>query len=903
MNKATSLKATSLTDERSVLFNKSKFEILLSDSTNPIVAFKESINSARQILDQRFRTKSNIETIIHDLSWFIDQILKVAWQQYDWKDAQDISLLAVGGYGREELHPYSDIDIQILLKKDNKKKYKENIEKFLTFLWDINLEVGQSVRSIKENKIEAKKDITTATALMESRTIYGNPDLHQEVMSLMNKKNIWDPKKFFAAKVAEQESRHSKYDDIEYTLEPNLKVSPGGLRDIQNIGWIAKRYFGASDFQGLVDRGFLQKGEYKDLINGRNFLWSLRYGLHIITGRREDRLLFEYQRKLAEFFFYKDDEKSLAIEKLMQKYYRIVLTLRELNDVLLQLFDEDILRSKEKEKIKIINSRFQIRNNYIEATNSKIFQQTPSALIEIFVLFAQDRKIEGIRASTIRLIRNSRKLIDEKFRESPTNKALFMELLRSPHKMVSRLRQMKRYGILSAYLPEFGKIVGQMQHDLFHIYTVDDHTLQVMENIRRFSHPEAHDKFPIAAQIVNELPKLELLYISALYHDIAKGRGGDHSILGVEDAERFCEQHGLSDSETKLIGWLVKNHLKMSNVAQRKDIQDPEIIKAFSLIVEDQVYLDHLYVLTVADINATNPKLWNTWRASLLRQLYLSTKRVLSQGLENTAGKSEKIKSNQNKAIALLEQRGLSKSAVLTLWSNPADEYFLRESAEDIVWQTQALSQHQDKTMPLILVKNSTEHRYEGATQIFIYCKNSNFLFANITAAFDQLNINIQDARFFQSDNEFCFSTFMVLAADSTAIMENPELIKEMTAILHKNSLTQFAMTQKQPSANSRQLKYFNQGTEIKLSNRDNMPYSILEVICPDRRGLLAKISNVFLDMDLILHNVKITTLGENVDDVFFISDNNNQALLDEKVSEDLQQAIKEILDTELDKE
>src|SRR5690606_32939226 len=297
-----------------------------------------------------------------------------------------------------------------------------------------------------------------------------------------------------------------KHDDIEYALEPNLKVAPGGLRDIQTIGWIAKRYFDAPNFLALVDRGFLQKSEYNDLIRGRNFLWTLRYGLHMLSGRREDRLLFDHQRSLAQILGYKDDKKSIGVEKLMQQYYRVVSTLRELNDVLLQLFDEEIIRSHEKAQIRPINNRFQIRNNYIEAIHTRVFKQAPFALLEIFVLLAQNREIEGIRASTIRLIRNSRQLIDDKFRNDIRNKTLFMELLRSPHRVVHRLRQMKRYGILSAYLPEFGRIVGQMQHDLFHIYTVDDHTLQVIENMRRLRHPEAEEKFPIAAQIVTRLP-------------------------------------------------------------------------------------------------------------------------------------------------------------------------------------------------------------------------------------------------------------------------------------------------------------------------------------------------------------------------------------------------------------
>lgn len=885
----------------SEIFDVNEFNQQLALTDSPISCFREAITRTRTLLDERFKSKTSIEVIISELTWFIDQLLIAAWQQYDWEDEKDISLLAVGGYGRGELHPYSDIDIQILLAKNNQKKYKNNIESFLTFLWDINLEVGQSVRTINENKKQAATDITIATALMESRTVYGNLELHEKLIIAVSKKKIWEAKKFFTAKRNEQISRHAKYDDIEYALEPNLKVSPGGLRDIQTIGWISKRYFGASDFQELVDRGFLQKNEYQDLIKSRNFLWSLRYGLHMLAGRREDRLLFQHQRKLAEIFSYEDDKNSLGIEKLMKEYYRHVQTLRELNDVLLQLFDEEIIRSKEKAKILTLNARFQIHNNYIEAVHSRVFKQTPFALLEIFVLFAQNEKIEGIRASTIRLIRNSRQLIDEDFRQDIRNTSLFMELIRSPYKMVARLRQMKRYGILGAYLPEFGNIIGQMQHDLFHIYSVDDHTLQVVENMRRLQHPEAEDRYPLAANIIKNLPKIELLYIAGLYHDIAKGRGGDHSVLGIKDAEAFCTRHYLGKWDTALVAWLVKNHLLMSSIAQRKDIQDPEVIKSFALSVGDQTRLDYLYTLTVTDINATNPKLWNAWRASLLRQLYQATKRALSLGLEKVVGKSSRIKETQSQALALLNEKNMSKKQAMAIWDNPSEDYFLRESPEDIAWQTLAIAKHSesDPDQPLILIKNSTEHKFEGATQVFIYTQNSHFLFANIANAFDRLNLNIQNARLFNTESNRALLTFMVLETNGALIKKNSPRMSEIINLLKEYSLP----IEKQPKNKqhtSRQLRHFSRATETSFTNPENFPYSILEVLCPDRPGLLAKIANLFVEKNIIIHDAKITTLGENVEDVFFITNKNNKPITNKKTSDELQTLIKEKLDASL---
>ena len=885
---------------RKKLFDKAAFLKDIEQSTSALRCYREAVQNARKILDERFIQKGNIEALIEDQTWFVDQILITAWQQFAWKDANDISLIAVGGYGRGELHPYSDIDIQILLAKNNKDKYKADIESFLTFLWDINLEIGQSVRSIKENQQVAARDITVATALIESRTLTGNTQLLDTVMSQIERKKVWKPKQFFEAKKEEQSIRHGKQNDIESALEPNIKEAPGGLRDIQTIGWISKRHFGASDFHDLVERKFLEQGEYRDLIKGRNFLWKIRYGLHMINGRREDKLLFEHQRKLAEIFGYKDDKKSLAIEKLMKQYYRVVLTLRELNDVLLQLFDEEIIRSKERSKIRSINNRFQVRNNYIEVKNNEVFERTPFALIEVFVLLAQDKSLEGIRASTIRLIRNSRYLIDNEFRKDIRNISMFMELLRSPHYMVGRLRQMKRYGILPAYLPEFGRIVGQMQYDLFHVYTVDDHTLQVMENMRRFRHPEAAEKFPIAAQLFHRLPKIELLYIAGLYHDVAKGRGGDHSVLGKRDAELFCRRHRLGKWDTALVGWLVEHHLLMSSIAQREDIQDPEVVNRFAKLVGDQTHLDYLYVLTVADIYGTNSTLWNTWRASLLSNLYQQTKRVISQEQGEVVGKSDLIKQNQNSAISILEESGFTGKQVKEIWNNPSEEYFLRETPENIAWTTEAIANHTSNVEPLILIKNSAENRYEGASQVFIYTHNSDFLFANIVTALDRLNLNIQDARIYTTDSDYSMTSFMVLESNGEPIGKNPQRREEINKILKEYVSAQTARKANNNHRPSRIHRQFTRNTHTSLNNNSNIPYSILEVLCPDRPGLLAKVASIFVDMDIRLHNAKITTLGENVEDVFFITDSNNHPIDTDEIGQVLQEEIRKQLDAEI---
>ena len=879
----------------SSLLDVQKLESELALSTAKIPLFKQAIESARAKLDARYKANLSITDIVTGRAWVIDQILRLAWELQKWPDAQDISLVAVGGYGRGELLPHSDIDILILTRKDRNTQYKEPISNFLTLLWDIGLEIGQSVRSIKQCEQEASNDITVATALMESRNLVGPAELQEQMYAITTGKRVWPIKKFLSAKVAEQQARHQKYHDIDYALEPNIKTSPGGLRDIQTIAWVAKRHYGASSFKDLVALGFLKESEEAMINKGQQFLWKLRYGLHLLEGRREDRLLFDKQRELAKLFDYEDDDKSLGVEKLMKQYYRVVANLRELNDVLLQHFDEAILREGERERIQPLNNRFQIRNSYIEAISPELFKRTPSALLEVFVLMAQNPEIEGIRASTIRLLRENRRLIDDRYRHDIRNVTLFMELLRSPHKMTLQLRRMARYGILGRYLPEFGQITGQMQHDLFHIYTVDAHTLQVVENMRKFLLPDAEEHYPVAAHIVHNLPKIELLYIAGLYHDIAKGRGGDHSKLGMTDSENFCLRHRLSAWDAKLVTWLVDKHLLMSMTAQRKDISDPEVIREFARLMGDKLHLDYLYTMTVADIRATNPELWNTWRAALMKQLYLNTKRALRLGLENPVDREDRIADKKQNALAKLIDHGLQEEQVLKIWQNAADEYFLRESAANVVWHTEAIARFTG-TGPLVSINEFAEKTVEGATQVFIYTTNMDYLFANSTAAFELLNLNVQGARIFTSANDYCMDTYTVLEDTGKPVGNNPKRLEEIKRVL----IEYLALGNKPASPArfrlSRKEKYFAHRVETNWVNTEGKPYSTLEINCPDRPGILACVGKILADNDINLKDARITTLGDRVEDLFFITNRAGEVINDETLIEKLQSEIKQEL-------
>jgi [protein-PII] uridylyltransferase len=692
----------------------------------------------------------------------------------------------------------------------------------------------------------------------------------------------------------EQNDRHAKYNNTEYNLEPNIKNAPGGLRDIQTIKWVAKRFFNVDTFEKLNQTGLFTEKEYAILTDGEDFLWRVRYGLHLLAKRPEERLLFEYQRELATLFGYKDTDEALAIEQFMHRYYRIVLALRELNDVLLQFLDEAIVKRGQPIDITPINQRFQLRNNYIEVTEVNVFSDTPSALLEIFVLLAQNPNIIGIRALTIRLIRESRYLIDEAFSNDPINNQLFIELLGSPHRLVTQLRRMVRYGILGLYLPEFGRIIGQMQHDLFHIYTVDAHTLNVIRFMRKFLLHKTNDKFPLACQIMKRLSNIELLYSAGLYHDVAKGRGGDHSTLGAIDVAKFCLQHKFTAREGRLAAWLVESHLLMSSTSQKKDISDPDVIHEFALIVGDQMRLDYLYVLTVADMNATNPDIWNSWRASLMSELYVQTKRALRRGLENPVDKQELIEDTQQAAIKRLSLNNkVCEKAAWELWDTTSEDYFLRETAIDIAWHTEAIIAHKNPEKPLIIIADASIQGEYDVTQIFIRAKLKQNIFAATTTILDHFNLNIQSAQIHSvTSSSHTMDTFYVLDQNDLPIGNDPEIIAEIINML----LEEFSISDEYCDIVRRriprQLKYFSSPTRTIIHNDISNEYTVLEVISPDRPGFLARIGRVFVEYNITLITAKITTLGERVEDIFFITDAQGDRLSDPALCEQLQDAI-----------
>lgn len=856
---------------------------------------RQGLANADQVLRARFLEGTPAAELVALRAEMVDALVIRVWDLHLSDAGEQATLVAVGGYGRGELHPGSDTDLLVVLADSAASRFDSALKCIVTQLWDIGLQVGHSVRTLGECVREATQDITVVTNLMESRLLAGSPSLYRSMVNATGPDRIWPSRRFFEAKWREQLARHEKHHDTAHNLEPNIKESPGGLRDIHMIGWVAKRQFGADTLHDLVDHEFLTEGEYRALMRGQYFLWDLRFALHVLTGRREDRLLFDYQATLAKQFGYRDTEHTLAVEQLMQRYYRTVMRLSCLNEMLLQLYQEVILYADLDEAPRVLNKRFQVKRGFIEVTQLNVFRRYPFALLEVFLLIQQHAEIKGVRAATIRLIRQHLYLIDERFRNDLRCRSLFMEILRQPHGITHELRRMHVYGILGRYLPAIRRITGRMQYDLFHAYTVDSHILMVVRNLRRLAAPEFAHEFPFCSALINRLPKPELLYLAGLFHDIAKGRGGDHSELGAEDAHQFCLHHGLSRYDSRLVAWLVRHHLLMSMTAQRRDISDPQVINEFARKIGDLQHLNHLYLLTIGDIRGTNPKLWNTWRAALLLELYQLTQRAIRRGLGNPIDAEELIGETQAHARKALHARGLHHMTVRAIWRPFTADYFLRYSAAEIAWHTAAIhGLGGEAQLPLVLIEPASSR---GGTEVFVYTRDRDHIFALTVAALSQLGLDIQDARILTTEDGHTLDSYLVLEDSGKAIApgyREQEITEHLHSMLHHVERLSPPPTRTLP----RRLRHFSTQTQIEFTADLHNDRTAMELITGDRPGLLAQVGDAFAHCGVRLQNAKIATMGERAEDVFFLTDRNNRSL-EEATQQCLRDRLRRVLTDE----
>jgi len=844
---------------------------------------RKALELASNNIKERFIAGEPVVNLVHLRAAVIDHLLVHLWRRHANYCAGVASLVAVGGYGRGELHPCSDVDVMLLLPDDLPESVEPELSDFVTALWDVGLEIGHSVRTVDQCLEQATKDLTVATTLVEARLLDGPIDLYKAMQQAISPDRIWPSNEFFLEKRKEQIRRHHSYHDTAYNLEPNVKGSPGGLRDIQMISWVAKRHFGVQTLDELVQHKFLTPVQVQRLKEGRAFLWRVRFGLHVLTGRREDRILFDHQIKLAELLGYEDATYTLAVEQLMQRYYRSVMDLSRLNEMLLQLFEEAILMDPTAPP-EPLNERFQVKNGFLQTIDEQVFANDPSALLELFLLLQQYPEIRGVSAYTVGSVKRNLHLIDEEFRQNPRNHRLVLQILRAPEGVTHELRRMNLYGVLGLYIPAFGRIVGRMQYDLFHTYTVDEHTLFVVSNLRRFALTRFDHEFPHCSRIMQTLEKPEIAYLSGLFHDIAKGRGGDHSELGAVDAESFCLEHGLSKYEARTVAWLVRNHLILSTTAQKKDIGDPDVINEFASLVRDPIHLDYLYVLTIADVRGTNPKLWNSWKATLFRDLFELTHRALRRGLENPIDREQLILEKKTQARESLHAAGVSDQRIDEVWNLLSETYFLRHRPDEAVWHTEWLADS-DTDSEVGLLDVRLQKKGDGVEAV-LYTPRTHPTFAHATAVLDELGMTIVDARIMPIENGYSLDTFIFMELDKRMDIDESRLNKirrSLTRVLTASEENIAKVTRAAP----RQVRMFKTATGVQFSDNPVERFTVMELVAADRPGLLSRIGQTFLEHKIDIAAAKIMTIGERAEDVFYIR-NRDGTPLDNATQDDL---------------
>ncbi|GAA4878214.1 [protein-PII] uridylyltransferase [Ferrimonas pelagia] len=814
----------------------------------------------------------------------IDGLLQYVWQQGG-LDGHPVALIAVGGYGRGELHPRSDIDLLVLTEPELSAELEQRLGDLLILLWDSKLEIGHSVRSVAQTIELARDDITIATNLLESRVLCGDPHLYHQLQHAVQAADFWPSAEFFKAKFEEQQARHKR--STPFDLEPNLKSCPGGLRDVQTITWVALRHFKVGCLAELVSHDYLTPEELEELGTCRDFLWRLRFALHSVAGRAEDRLLFDHQRDVAGLMGY-SDETQLAVEQLMKRYYRTVRAVRELNQMLLLLFKQATLGQSAMPGAQPLTTHFSQRGRFIEARSNDVFER-PEHILALFLDATASAQIDTISASTLRLLRAARRQLKAPLSERPECRQLFMAILKHPDGFKA-LSLMHRHGILGAYLKPWQQITGQMQFDLFHAYTVDEHTHRLLQFIDRFSNPEHKTIFPLGSVLIDQLPKKGLLVLAAIFHDIGKGRGGDHSEIGAVDALHFCQQHGMNEHDGRLVAWLVEHHLLMSVTAQRRDITDPEVIEKFANKVKDHTQLAYLYCLTVADICATNDTLWNNWKGSLLRELYHATRERLLNGMAVPVDSRARIREHQAKARNQLVRQGMDNDALDRLWQRFSADYFLRFSPAQIQWHAEHLLSQPDEPHQVQL----SVHMTRGGTELFVYTPDSQGLFTRVMAVLDGKQLSVHDAQIFTTRDGFALDSFVILEHDGTPV-QNPSRIasirKSLLQALRRND------SQVRPlRALPRRLRSFSVPTKVKFLSSHRKNSSMMELVTLDRAGILAQIGQVFEQCGVVIKAAKITTVGEKAEDFFLLATQEDQAL-DQAQQESLRTALKHALE------
>jgi [protein-PII] uridylyltransferase len=843
----------------------------------PEASMRAALKAGRDALREAFLARPDTPKLLREHARLVDRTVREAWRACEMPPRT--ALVAVGGYGRGQLYPHSDVDLLILLPPGDDGASAgagatRAIERLLTTLWDVGLEASHAVRTVAECVTEMSADATVRTSLLEHRLLAGDRALFRAFGRAFAAS--MDPCAFYEAKALEQQQRHLKHHDAAYNLEPNVKESPGGLRDLQTVIWIARAAGLGRAWRELARAGLMTMAEARSVSRQERLIGALRVRLHYLAGRREDRLVFDQQAALARQLGLEDTATRRASEQLMQRYYRAAKTVRQVNTILLQNLHARLFPI-EREPVPIAEG-FCAIDELLHVAGEDLFDRRPSAMLEAFLLMERHPELKGMSARTLRALWRGRRRIDAAFRRDPGNRARFLALFREPRGITHELRRMNLYGILGAYLPAFGRIVGQMQHDLFHVYTVDEHILMVIRNLRRFTEAQHAHEYPLCSRLIADVSRKEVLYLAGLFHDIAKGRGGDHSALGARDARRFCREHGMPARDAEDVAWLVEHHLTMSATAQKQDLSDPDVVAAFAAKVGTDERLVLLYLLTVADIRGTSPKVWNAWKAQLLEDLFHATRRVLA-GAEAQRSLGDSLNARQAEARRLLRLYAVPEGAEQKLWRHLDTPYFQRHTAEEIAWHARNLYWRVDRRDPVVKARLS---RTGAGLQALVYAPDQKALFARICGYFGRAGLSILDAKVHTTRHGYALDTFAL--QDTTAARGSSR--ETITRIEHDLLEALAGEAPLEPPASgrlSRQLRHFPLTPEIRIFPDDKGTHYILEVVAGDRPGLLARIAWVLANANVNVESAKINTLGERAEDVFLIDGHrlhDEQALL-----------------------
>jgi [protein-PII] uridylyltransferase len=824
---------------------------------------------------------ANIDEILKKRTQTVDSAITSLWSHLQMPPTY--ALVAVGGYGRGELFPYSDVDVLILIDEEPNAENVQKLEQFCGSGWDIGLEIGHSVRTVDQCLDESEKDITVQTSLLEARLIVGNHLIFNELKNTFH--NSLNVKAFFHKKTIELRQRHAKYNDTPYSLEPNCKESPGGLRDLHVLIWIAKAANLGSQWGEMAQRGLITPFEAAKLRANERILKRIRYQLHVITGRREDRLVFDIQTQMAESLGYKATPSKRSSEQLMQRYYLAAKAVMLLNTILLQNIEISIFGVQAQARV--IDDEFQELDGLLDIRHDGVFSENPSAMLRAFIVMQQNPQLKGMSARTLRQLWRDRVRINSDFRKNPNNKALFIDFFKQKRGIIHELRRMNETAVLGRYLPVFRKIVGQMQHDLFHAYTVDQHISMVIRNLRRFTMAEHAHEYPFCSQLMANFEDHWLLYIAALFHDVAKGRGGDHSVFGEDDVRKFCQDHDFNQENTDLVAFLVRHHLTMSHTAQKKDLSDIEVLREFADIVKTPRNLTALYLLTVADIRGTSPKVWNAWKGKLLEDLYRLT---MKQFEGEPPSKRQLLDERQAEAKRILRLYALSTDAQDALWKQLDVSYFLRQEASDVAWQTRHLYWQVNAQTPVVKARLSSLG--EGLNML-VYTKDEPDLFARICGYFDSKNLNILDAKIHTSHHGYALDSFLVQHDSGSEFYR--ETLSLLEAELKNRLVNRPPLEEPVLGRISRQSKHFPIRPVVELRADDRGNQYLLTISATDRTGLLYLVTRLLTKFKVNVQTAKIMTLGGRAEDTFLIS---GQSLANQKQQIQLETELLDLLST-----